>query len=521
MQDFVKPITEAEFIGYDDTHPSHLLPPGYFVKANNVFVSDNKVTKVPGSTKIANAIASQSFNGFASFERISASTKLLVVNINGASNSQLYTWNGSGNFSAIGSANLTNSKQMWFEVANDQLWGFNGTEVVDYDGTTVTKNRAAVPIGFTAAWFHNYLFVANTTTYPNRLFWSNLGDPTTFSGTNFVDINPGDSDSIQALGKFNDELIVFKRNTIWSVTGFSGSSFSSTTIATQNTNARIFGYGCCSPFSIVPVGNDIYFFSMLGNTPHIRSLRLTSLAKVLGGGIITDDIVGTMDSINKSALNAICGGFDGRYAYWGIPTASSTVNNKLIVLDTWKISRQRGGNTIYPWTTMTGKNASYIASSTISGSGSTVFFTDSGATGKVFKFDTSVHADDGSNIAIDVITRNYVYDLSRKMKWKYDYIRHETGVASTLNVYARVDNASDYMLQQAISLAGNSPGLGPTGTFTLGVSTLGGNTTSTTRVTNAQLIGKLFQMEFTETSSNAVTINDWELYAQPKGLRNN
>jgi outer membrane lipoprotein-sorting protein len=107
------------------------------------------------------------------------------------------------------------------------------------------------------------------------------------------------------------------------------------------------------------------------------------------------------------------------------------------------------------------------------------------------------------------------------MKWKYCYVRYDSGIGATLTVNAKVDNATDFMNQQSISMQGTSPGLGPTGTFTLGVSTLGGNTTTTNRVILKQLTGKLLQMEFTESSTNAVTIHDWEIYALQKGLRGN
>lgn len=516
MQFNTPPISESVYYGYDDTHPAQELGRGVFTKADNVFVSDAKISKVPGSSSIAASIASKPFNSIAAFELISSSTKYIIVSIDGASNAQLYKWAGSGNFVAIGSANLTNSTQVFFETANDILFGFNGVEEVDYDGTTVTKNRSGLPLGFYPKWFHNYLFVARTGTNPNRLFWSNLGDPTTFNSANFVDINPGDSDAIMGLAKLQDELLVFKRNTIWAITGWSGSSFSSTTIAAQNTNGRIFGYGTVSAKSIVEAGNEVYFLSMLGSTPVIRSLRKTINSVTLGGGIISDNIKTTMDGITKSALSKVVGWFDGRYAYWAIPTGGASVNNKIIVLDTWTIQSSRG---IYPFTTMTGKNVTDACLSTIPGY-SNVYFADSSPTsGLVFKFDTSVYTDNGTNITIDVRTRKFMFDPAREYKYKYIFLKYDVGVSSTLNVNALVDLGSAFSLQKAINLAGSSPGLGPTGTLTLGVSLLGGGTVDYTRVDLAHLTGKMMQIQFSETSANAVGIYDYQIYGLPKGLR--
>lgn len=512
-----KPIEESVYFGYDDTHPVELLRPGFFSKADNVFITDDKITKVFGSTSIASSIASQPFNGMDAYESIASSTKYLVVNINGASNAQLYYWNGSGNFNAIGSANITNSKMMDFETANDVLFGFNGVEEVDWDGTTYTKNRSGVPLAKYAKWFHNYLFVANTSGQPNRLFWSNLGDPKTFSGSNFVDVNPGDSDQIMGLSLIQDELLVFKRNTIWSITGFSGTSFSSTTIATQNTNGKIFGYGTTSPFSIIPIGNDVYYFSMLGNVPVIRSLYKTINSITLDGGVISDDIRNTCNNITRTALANIVGSFDGRYCYWAIPTNGSSTNNQIITLDTWKINTKK---MIFPFTTMSGKNVSFFATSTIPGF-SNVYFADASATsGLVFKFDSSVFTDNGTNISMDVVTRGMMLSPDRKSHWKYLYLKYNTGVASTLKVNAKTDFVATFGQQAAINLMGNSPGLGPTGTFTLGVSVLGGAVTNSARVTFAQQVGKVLQVEFTETSSNPVTLYEYSVYGRVKGLRN-
>jgi len=513
-----KPIIESEFLGYDDLHPSELLAPGKFQVADNVLISDNKIKKVTGSTAINSAIAAFPFNGLFSFEKISSGDKWLIANVDGASTASIYRSTG-GNFTAINGANtFTNAKRMYAAIANDSIFGFNQTEVFDWDGTTFTKNRSGVPLGNFAQWFHNYLFVAATSANPNRLFFSNLGVPTTFTAADYVDVNPGDSDSCMGLGMLQDELFFFKRNTIWSITGWAGTTFAATTIAAQNTNVRLFGYGCIAPGSILSVGNDIYFLSFLSGTPQIRSLKKTQFAATLGGGIISYDISETMAGINKSYMANTVGVFDGRYCRWAITTGSSTTNNKLIVLDTWGIRKVKG-ITIYPWTTESQKNASFMTVSTLSGSAITYFSDTSTTSGLVFKFDSSVYTDNGTNITMTATPRTFMLDPSRKSKWKYLYVKFDTGVGSSLNVNARVDRAVNYTLQKAIALAGSSPGLGPTGTFTLGVSVLGGGLVNMERVTFAQLTGVMLDVQFKETSANPVGIYEFSIYGNPKGLR--
>jgi hypothetical protein len=517
LQNFrTKPIIESEFLGYDDLHPSQLLAPGKFQVIDNAYGSDNKLVKVTGSTAIAASIAAYPFDGLASFEKISASSKWLVATLDGASNASVYSWAGSGAFTKIsGASTFTNSARMYHSVANDYIFGFNGIEQFDWNGTTFTKNRSGIPLGTFAAWFHNFLFVAGVPSNPNRLYFSNLGDPTTFSGSDYVDINPGDSDSCQGLGALQDELFFFKKNSIWSITGWSGPSFVATTASTENNNVRVFGYGCVAPGSIIAVGNDIYFLSFISGNPEIRSLKKTQFAATLGGGVISYDITGTMSTINKNYMQNTVATFDGRYARWAIPTGSSTTNNKIIVLDTWGIRKVKNIQ-IYPWMTESQKNASFLCTSaTAGGQVDQAFFAATDSSGLVFKYDSSVYTENGVPITMTVKPRTFMTDPARYSTWIYMYFKYDTGVNSTLNIYAGVEKPAQLTLQEGLPLMGNSPALGA---FILGTSVLGGQGTLKHRTTFQALTGTMLDVEFTETSANPVTIYDFELYAMPRGL---
>jgi hypothetical protein len=80
-----------------------------------------------------------------------------------------------------------------------------------------------------------YLWVAGTwesgTHHPNRIRWSwaNTFDNAAenWRSQDYIDIDDGkDSDSITAIVPFGDQLIVFKRDSIYAVYGYSGESFS-------------------------------------------------------------------------------------------------------------------------------------------------------------------------------------------------------------------------------------------------------------------------------------------------------
>lgn len=439
---------------------------------------------------------------------------------NGASNSQLYTSTG-GAFSAIGSANLTKDVYMNFTQASNRLFGFNGVEEVDVasDGTTVTHNRSGVPKGSFSLWFHNFLFVGGVAAAPNRLYWSDLGDPTTFSGANFIDINANDGDFLTGLGILNDQLVVFKNYSIWSIDGWSGSTFNATTIAGQNTQNRAVGVGTPSHQSIVSVGRDLYYLSFLGNIPHIRTLNQTVFSKTVEQGIASDEIESTMLGLNKSALARCSGITDGKYIYWSLPTSSSLTNNFIIVSAAQKKYPTFLGS-MEPWVFFTGAELGQFFVSTISG-GSKVYATSATANGNVYLFnDTSTYEDNGSPVILNIQTRDMMGDPMRKTKYKYMYHKFKTGSGGTLQVKARIDQSIDYTLQQNVPLAGNSSeGLGPTGNFTLGTSVLGGTGLNKNRVTFAELTGTLLGIQFKEATSNYCELYDYQVLGIKKGLR--
>ncbi len=514
-QSFDIAINESPYLGMNNKYPSHLLPKGVFQYVQNAYVDNDRITKRGGTTVFGATLGNFLLNGGYSFERTGGS-KNVIVSRNGASNAQLYSSSG-GAFSAIGSANLTNSEPINFTQASDRLFGFNGQEVVDVasDGTTVTKNRSGVPIGKFAYWFHNYLFVSGVAANPSRLYWSALGDPTSFDSADYVDINANDGDSITGLNILNDELIVFKNFSVWSISGWSGSSFDSTTQAGQNTQMRAVGIGTPSHRSIVSVGRDLYYLSFRGNIPHIRSFNQTVFAQTVEAGILSDELEGTMSGLNKAQLNRVTGIFDGKYLYWAVPNGASTTNNLILVLNTAK-SMQTSSGKMESWVLFTGANASQFFSSTISGQ-IRIYTLDTAANGNVYLFnDTSDYRDNGTAVTMNILFRDILAHPAKQGKFKYLYMKYQTGSAGTLSINARIDQAEDFNNQEDVDLSGDSPGLG---TFILGTSILGGANVDTNRTNLISLTGQMIGIELEESTTNACELYDIQILGYTKGYR--
>ena len=493
------------------------LPNGVFALIENGVVNTNNISKRPGTTGSNVIVSSGTQLGGSAFEII-GTAKYQVVCLNGASNAQLYISSNGSSFSSIGSANLTNDAQMNFVQASNRLFGFNGSEEVDVasDGTTVTRNRSGVPIGKFGFWFHNYLFVAGVTGNPNRLYWSNLGDPTTFDAANYIDINANDGDFITGLNAFNDNLMIGKNNSMWAISGFSGSTFSATTIAGQNTNSLLYGYGTSSHRSMVSAGRYFYYLSFVGGIPHIRSLQRSFYGAIVDSGVVSLDMEGTMLELNNTKLMNVAGLYDGKFLYWALPSSASQINDTTIVLYP-DLTRQSSFGTLRSWVQWIGFNVNTFFVSTLSGQ-AVVYFTDAGTSGKVFHLDSSLYTDNGTAITLTIQTRDYMGHPSKQSKFLYYYWKYGSGSAGTVDVYGKINQAVDYTLQESVSLTGSSPGLG---TFVLGTSTLGGAALAENRTTLLALTGHMLGVQLIEDSANSCSIYDMQVYGQTKGLRLN
>jgi hypothetical protein len=113
--------------------------------------------------------------------------------------------------------------------------GSTATTLTSLFNDTTTPSSGNVPRADHMAVHSGYLWVAGTwesgTHYPNRVRWSwantfnNSGE--NWRSQDYIDIDDGkDADVITAIIPFGDQLIVFKRDSIYAVYGYSAESFS-------------------------------------------------------------------------------------------------------------------------------------------------------------------------------------------------------------------------------------------------------------------------------------------------------
>jgi len=211
---------------------------------------------------------------------------------------------------------------------NIKKWnGFN-TDIDNLVGAT------GVYRGKRLAVFENRLLIGNvydvgTTTWQgNRVRWSNLGDPETWTASDYADIVDKEGDEIVRLKPLTDNLVIFKQNSIHSMT-FTGGDipFTIRPIDKKSVNN--------APWSVAKGKEGLFFLNQEGInfTDGMRvdllpaDMKVTNILKRL-----------YVNNIHKAYATSL----DTLHQYWlAIPIDGSETCNYIIIYDwkhdTWKV----------------------------------------------------------------------------------------------------------------------------------------------------------------------------------------
>jgi hypothetical protein len=485
-------------LGFNDKFPPEELPKGYCVTAQNCFLEERKIIERTGYSLAGNDTNENSAILGLGYLEVGAIKHIIrVANDSSGTFGYIRYWAGSGDWVWISTATLTASVPVELETANGAAYLTNGTDsVYKWDGTTLSA-VAAFPRAFFIKWFHNYMFAFKTTANKSRLYFSNLGDPDTWGASDFIDLEPNDGDEGTGMAVLGDELILAKNNVLKSFSGWTLDSF---TVA--DVNEKLNNYGTPSHRSFVNIGNDLLFLSYAGDIPHFRSLKRTQFAENIYGGIISDDIEGTMNGLSKAELDKACGVYDGKRVRYFVPNASSTTNDLGLFYDV----------TSKGWTKHTGINASCALIAPVTGT-PVIYFGEARSESLVYQFDSS-NSDNGSSIDFQFETRRFLSDRFRKTKFKYLYVEAETIGNVDVNIFTSIDGF-DYDSQGVINLQSTSS------TFPITFdSRMGSNSLVRKRYELGYPPRFTIQLKFTKNDILArATIRDYVFRGYPRNLR--
>lgn len=494
-------IREPSFIrGYNDKVKPELLEKGFCADALNCFLDDQTISKRGGYSEVGTDVDKDyGILGMGELKTVSGTHYMLRARNKDASNALVEAWAGTGAWGTLtDSDSQTKNLKHEFVMANDAMYIFNGTDTVKKttNGTSVST-VAAIPKGKSGKWFHNYFFVFGVSSNPDRLYWSTINTTETYGADDYIDVNPNDGDAIVGLAVLKDELLIFKKNRIWALTGFGATDFT-----IDDLGERLTGQGAQSLRSIVETENDVYYLSSSGGIPHFRSVQRTRYGEIVGGGILSDPIEGTMEGIDNAYLGNCAGIFDGRKIWWGVTETADTYNELVLVYDVITTA----------WTRHTGINASCWLQSDIV-TKPKVYFGESSATAYTFVMDSS-ESDNGTAIDMQFKTPMYRPKPESKCKWKYLYITADVNSGTTLDVDYSPDGFTfDDLVEMDLS--------GPNTVFPMTFPLLLGATTSVKeRVDSAG--GTAYKMQYlfqNNTTDETVVIREFQVLYKPRGLR--
>jgi hypothetical protein len=510
MAQALQRIIESNFIlGYNDRDkPEDLRNTTtgviFMSMIKNAFVEQNKIIKWQGYQHVGDHLVSKMILGQDRHEPYGGSKYILRAIDNAlGTNSQIEGWSGSGNWTALtGATAQTAGARTSFVVANNSTYIFNeANDVVlkTANGTTATT-VAGIPKGSNAIWFHNFLFVWGVNTDPTTLFISNVNDPETFNPTTgLLPVNKGDNEPIITCQVLGNELFIIKNSRVWALTGFGTTDFT-----LDDLGARVTSVGCPAPRGAVSSGNDVYYISYRGSTPHVRSIKRTTQGAVVDGGILSDAITGTMNRINVNQIHKVVAEFDGRRLWFAVPMDSATECNEILVMDVINNA----------WTRITGVYVADMHISTISGAVK-LYIGDSRANGKSHLLNSG-KSNDGDPIDFQVLSPFYNPQPGYQSRYKYMYLTADTDQDVTLTVEYSVDGFTFNPLATLdLTGLGFAFGFGMFGTHKFGATT-----TVKHRMDWAGGTAYYMQYLFANNAANEdVTLREWEIFYQNRGLR--
>lgn len=229
------------------------------------------------------------------------------------------------------SATYSNDYQPDFAIASDSIvftTGKQGNPWV-WDGTgcikkLITSGMANQATGTVVEYHKNQLFVTGDTDYPSRVYFSDLGDITSYYRTDFFDVQTTDGSKVRSLCSAFDSLYIFKDKSIWRLSGDERDSF--------RLQLMVSGIGTISNGSVKVVNNYIYFTTAQNDIAVYDGAYTCKF--------ISQKIRGTIGDLNfQRATNNISAAFStykyNDFDYYVSTTLSgSTTNNRILVFDT-------------------------------------------------------------------------------------------------------------------------------------------------------------------------------------------
>jgi len=227
-------------------------------------------------------------------------------------------------------------EQMQDSTGADYIWFTNRVNsAFKWDGINPATQWMNLPNGSMVRVWKNRMCISGVSSFPQRLFFSDIGNPeapTGGYGNNWIDFRTSDDDldPITWLEVLDEDLIVFKKRSVWQV--FNSATFE---------NRRIGSPGCEGQFQSCELEGRVYYWSRIG-------MYSTDGISVRFEGENVEPWI--QSKLNFAAIDKVrlCAARDRR-VFAAVPAEGSFENNYVLEMIP-HMRRQRGdGRTTSPW----------------------------------------------------------------------------------------------------------------------------------------------------------------------------
>jgi hypothetical protein len=161
-------------------------------------------------------------------------------------------------------AGLKHNQKFQFATYNDIVYMVNGTtDPLRYniDVDTITFVGGDPPIAKFILNHGDYMLMARTTDFPNRVYYSDAGDVESWPINNTIDFETKSGDPITGISNMVGGVRIYLMNTIWNLTF----TVLSTDIDADQVKIKAFdGFGCIAPYSLCSFGDGDFFLARDG-----------------------------------------------------------------------------------------------------------------------------------------------------------------------------------------------------------------------------------------------------------------
>ena len=376
-----------------------------------------------------------------------------------------------------------------FTTANDNLIATNrDNPVITWDGSgNAEALSGSPPQGRWVAFHQNIVFLANTSTNPSRIQFSNVLDEETWTSTDFIDVAANDGTEITGLAILLDALYIFKEESIYRLSGTNRDDFVLSRMVTD--------IGTVAGHSIQVINNKIIFHARDGIYLYDGGINVIKISSKIEESL--DDLVFARNKFSVSAdlkpLNQ----------YWlSVTDGSGSKHNLILIYDYFHNA----------WTKYIGIEANAMAM-VIDNDGQDQLYTGDASRGFFFK-QNSGNSDDGAAI-----------DAFYTTKWyRFPEIKESDKAVRLLRIFAKevgnwnltIDSRQDFAAttsSDTVTLLGSSDVYG-TGLY--GTAVYGGETVIIGRI-HLMLRDNFFQFEFSNANADEpFTIYGWDIFVEPQ-----